>query len=536
MQKKKSKLSKGKVRSALVETAGRLSRMQKSPDELLGELFNEAQLRSLYSDSKTFVDLVPKKRVRELKREYELARQDPDFALQEFVQRHFQAATPAAMQFTLNERPSGMTAREHVSWLWPQLTRQTHKDSGSLFALPYRYIVPGGRFEEQFYWDTYFIMLGLAADKEWDLMHGMMRNYIFMADKFGHIPTANRTYFTSRSQPPFFAMMVRLMTQKRSAVRVYVESLPTLVNEYRFWMKGRKDVKRTQRRTSRRVVKMPDGTYLNRYYDNKSTPRPESHREDVETAETSDSALSSRVFQDLRAAAESGWDFSSRWFADYGDIRTIHTTDFVPIDLNCLLYILELTIADGYKKLLQPLKAKQYRHKAAKRAEAIREYLWDDEQGWFMDYDIKSQKRTSSATLAGVFALYASLATEKQAAHVAKRLEQDFLKAGGLVTTFVENGQQWDRPNGWAPLQWVAVIGLRNYGYDELAEKVRENWMKTVEAVYDTHEKMIEKYDVVEPGKLGGGGEYPLQDGFGWTNGVYAAFADRLDDILLNKR
>jgi alpha,alpha-trehalase len=158
--------------------------------------------------------------------------------------------------------------------------------------------------------------------------------------------------------------------------------------------------------------------------------------------------------------------------------------------------------------------------------------MWSESEGWFVDYDIEKQNLSQSVTLAGVFALYASVATEKQASKIAERLERDFLKSGGLVTTLVENGQQWDSPNGWAPLQWVAIVGLKNYGFDELAEKVRIAWMKTIELVYEHEGKMIEKYNVVKPGKLGGGGEYAVQDGFGWTNGVYAALYDKLDEWL----
>lgn len=534
MSIKKPKYSSTRLRRSLVATAGRLARTQKSPDELLGELFYEVQLRQVYDDGKTFVDLVPKTRVRALKKEYALARQDPNFQLAEFVSRHFHALSSQIPDAAVPKHPSGLSAREHVSWLWPQLTRTTHKDRGSLFALPHPYIVPGGRFDEQFYWDSYFILLGLVADQQWKMLHGMIRNYIFMADKFGFIPTASRTYFTSRSQPPFFALMIPMLSMKRPKALVLAECLPTLFNEYQFWMNGRRRLQSLEGAGAyRRLVRMSDGTYLNRYFDDKHTPRPESHREDVETAGESGSELSEKVFLDLRAGAESGWDFSSRWFQDPREIKTIHTTDFAAIDLNCLLYISELTLADGYKTLLQPLQAKKYQARAAKRAAAIRRYMWSEAEQWFVDYDIKAGMVSSSVTLAGMFALYASVATPEQAASVAARLERDFLKPGGLVTTLVENGQQWDSPNGWAPLQWIAIVGLRNYGFHELADAIRLAWMSTVERVYAAHEKMVEKYDVVEPGNLGGGGEYPLQDGFGWTNGVYAALHDRLDETAL---
>jgi alpha,alpha-trehalase len=142
-----------------------------------------------------------------------------------------------------------------------------------------------------------------------------------------------------------------------------------------------------------------------------------------------------------------------------------------------------------------------------------------------MDYNFRTGRRTSSMTLAGVFPLYARIATSEQAAAVAHHIEVAFLHPGGLVTTAIDNGQQWDAPNGWAPLQWIAIQGLRNYGYHQLADTIRERWLATNDAVYAKMHKMVEKYDVVRA-DVGGGGEYPLQDGFGWTNGVYAALYD----------
>ncbi|NCU31036.1 trehalase [Candidatus Saccharibacteria bacterium] len=533
MNSKNYHKASAKLKTAFVSTAGRLMLTQKSPDEILGEFFSDVQMQQVFGDGKTFIDLVPKKRLSALKKEYELVRLDPNFVLADFVKQHYYELSPEKAEIRLNNYPQGMNAREHVTWLWDHLVRTVHKSKGTLFALPYPYIVPGGRFEEQFYWDSYFVMLGLAADKKWDIIYGMLRNYIFMADKFGFIPTANRTYFTSRSQPPFFAMIIRLLSTKRNKTLLYTESLPTLLNEYGFWMKGKKLLDKSKSvAVHKRLVRMPDGEFLNRYFDNKTTPRPEMLRDDVKATKSDKHLTHGKVFLDLRAAAESGWDFSSRWFLKVNDISTIHTTDFVQIDLNCLMYISELTIANGYRALFQPLLAIKYRKQAEKRAEAIRKYMWSESEGWFVDYDIEKQNLSQSVTLAGVFALYASVATEKQANKIAERLERDFLKSGGLVTTLVENGQQWDSPNGWAPLQWVAIVGLKNYGFDELAEKVRIAWMKTIELVYEHEGKMIEKYNVVKPGKLGGGGEYAVQDGFGWTNGVYAALYDKLDEWL----
>lgn len=523
------KKNAAQLKRSLVRTSQRVTPInRKDPDELFGRLFHEVQAQQVYPDGKTFVDVVPKKRWRQIQREYTLASQDPDFNLQEFVTQHFyEFEQPSATTV----QPAD-TARQHVTQLWPQLVRRAHKASGSLIPLPYDYVVPGGRFSEQFYWDSYFIMLGLAADKEWQLFSGMMKNYAYMIQRFGYIPTANRTYFLSRSQPPFFSAMVKLLaTRPRrfgGSSLVLLEYFPSLLAEYRFWMKGSRQLDGVDLVACGRTVHMPNGTLLNRYYDNKKTPRPESRREDLETAEKSQNANKAKVFLDLRAGAESGWDFSSRWFSDTHTIETIQTTDIVAIDLNCLLYDLEMTIAKCYGILKQTALKKRFTRAAARRADAIRQYCWNENEGFFYDYNFRTGRQMKHLTLAAVFPLYSGIATEEQAAAVAKRLERDFLAEGGLLTTLVDNGQQWDAPNGWAPLQWVAIQGLRRYGYDDLADEIRSRWMASTETVFHTHHKMIEKYDVVSESRMGGGGEYPLQDGFGWTNGVYAALHDNL--------
>lgn len=518
MFRKKLKASIDPVKTAVVKTTGVITRPGVSPDEGLGELFVDVQERQVYDDGKTFVDLVPRRRMKSIQQEYLLEKQDPNFNLHEFVNRHFYRFEPGRSAYVTNP---DMTMREHISALWDVLERRNRKNRGSLIALPHKYIVPGGRFSEQFYWDTYFIMLGLVADGEWKRVDDMMKNYAHMIQKFGFIPTANRTYFLSRSQPPFFSHMVKLLASHKGK-RVLIEYLPYLVAEHRFWMKGKTQLK-DDVAALRRTVRMPNDYILNRYYDDKVTPRPESLREDITTAKDSPDRKADQVFLDLRAAAESGWDFSSRWFHNPEDISTVHTTDIIPVDLNALLYHLEHTIAEGYALIKNQIAARRYRLYAEQRARAIAEYCWDEDEKFFVDYDFRAGKSTDTLTLAAVFPLYTKIATTKQAVAVAERLERDFLQDGGLTTTLCDNGQQWDSPNGWAPLHWIAIEGLRNYGHHELADEIKRRWLSLNERVFKERGKMVEKYDVTNESGVGGGGEYPLQDGFGWTNGVVAA-------------
>jgi alpha,alpha-trehalase len=515
-----------KIKSTIVATTGGLLPTAKSPDEALGELFADVQKRRVYGDGKTFVDLIPRRRMKHIQQEYLLSKDDPQFDLRDFVSRHFYEF---GSQNGTYHTDMTMTPRQHIAELWHVLERKNRRDRGSLIALPNAYVVPGGRFSEQFYWDSYFIMLGLAADDRWDMIEGMIKNYAYMIRKFGFIPTANRTYFLSRSQPPFFALMVKLLARHKGRTRTLVEYLPYMLLEYRFWMKGKRTLAKYEHKAFARIATMPDGILLNRYYDNKATPRPESLREDIETADEAIDREPDRLYLHLRAAAESGWDFSSRWFVDPNDIRTIHTADIVPVDLNSLLFILEQTIAETYRLLRQPLLARKFQAAADQRSRGIQEYCWSETDGFFGDYNFHKKEQTHRLTLAGVFPLYAKIATTKQAAAVAKRLEEDFLKDGGLVTTLVENGQQWDTPNGWAPLHWIVIEGLRNYGHHQLADEIKRRWIATNVRVFKTKGKMIEKYDVINPSGVGGGGEYPLQDGFGWTNGVLAALLNEDD-------
>jgi len=295
-------LSTDPLKTALVKTTGILLKSGKDVDEQLGELLLDVQKMNVYGDGKTFVDLVPAHRLKSIKEEYALLKKDPNFDLREFVDRHFYDGRDESYRRAYESSPDH-TPLEHIDELWKFLERRNRVTKGSLLALPYKYIVPGGRFNEQFYWDTYFIMLGLASGGKWLAIEHMMKNYTHLIRKYGYIPTANRTYLLSRSQPPFFSHMVRLVASHRGrkALRDY---LPYLTAEYRFWMKGRTKVDITEHSAYRRVVRLPGGVFLNRYYDNKSTPRPESLREDIETAETSGRKDASRLYLHLRAAAE----------------------------------------------------------------------------------------------------------------------------------------------------------------------------------------------------------------------------------------
>ena len=483
----------------------------------LGKLFEAVQMQNILADGKTFPDCLPKMPLTDIKATYESVKNAPDFDLKAFVEAHFDLPTNHSDDFKSDLNQSITT---HITKLWAVLTRQPDAASSSLIPLPHSYIVPGGRFREIYYWDSYFTMLGLQASKRVDLIENMVKNFSFLLNTIGHIPNGNRTYYVGRSQPPFYALMVRLLSAEKGQ-KILKKYLPELEKEYSFWMNG-SDLLSAHYEPFYRIVRMPDGSVLNRYWDEHDTPRPESFKEDVETAqETSES--SDITYRHLRAAAESGWDFSSRWFKDGKTLATIHTTDIVPVDLNCLLWHLEDTLAEAAALAGESDKAKTYQTAAKVRRKAIDTYFWNADKGFYFDYDFMDNKQTEQETLAAVFPLFFKLASSEQAEKVAQHLENKFLQTGGLTTSINNTGQQWDAPNGWAPLQWVAFKGLHNYGFTDLADTIKARWLTANQLIYQKTGKMTEKYNVYVQDLEAGGGEYPLQDGFGWTNGVYLA-------------
>ncbi len=491
------------------------------PDILLGPLFNDVQTAKLFPDQKTFADAVPNSDPLMILADYRMQKNQSGFDLRHFVQVNFTLPKDGEKYVP----PAGQSLREHIDGLWPVLTRSTTDAEkwDSLLPLPEPYVVPGGRFRKIYYWDSYFTMLGLAESNHWDKVSDMVANFAYEIDSWGHIPNGNRTYYLSRSQPPFFAFMVELLAQHdgNDALKKY---LPQMLKEYSYWMEGVETLQPGQQ--NKRVVKLDDGTILNRYWDERDSPRPESWVEDIATAKSNPNRPATEIYRDLRSAAASGWDFSSRWMDNPNQLGTLRTTSIVPVDLNALMYKMEKMIALASKAAGDDAKAAQYDGFANARQKGIEKYLWNDKEGWYADYDLKSHKVRNQLTAAALFPLYVNAAAKDRASKVATATQAHLLQPGGLATTSVKSGQQWDAPNGWAPLQWVAASGLQNYGQDTVAMDVTWRFLTNVQHTYDREKKLVEKYDVSTTGTGGGGGEYPLQDGFGWTNGVTLKMLD----------
>ena len=474
-------------------------------------LFDEVQRSQIFEDQKTMTDAVPLFSVVEINAKYENKKNEEGFDLKKFVLSNFDFL---GAKISI-KRETQLPIDEHIEKLWDELTRTAYEEKGTLLKLPRSYVVPGGRFNEFFYWDSYFIMLGLQVSGRVEMMENIIENCSYLIQTVGFVPNGSRTHFLSRSQPPYFSLMLDLLFETTKDENIYLKYHNTLEKEYTFWMNGENDLENGS--SVKRVIKTNNGDVLNRYYDAENEPRPESYLIDIEDSENA----GEEFYRNIRSACESGWDFSSRWFADGDTIQTIETLNLAQVDLNCLLWHLENTLAKSSSLQNLSEKEKYYSERAENRKQMIDKYFWDENSGTYKDYHTKKNTTTPSEHIAALYPLFLGVASDKQAKSVAENIEEKFLYQGGLVTTTKNSGQQWDFPNAWAPYQWLGFQSMKNYGFDDLAEKIKKNWASNVERVYNNTGKLMEKYNALDIETVAGGGEYPNQDGFGWTNGVY---------------
>ncbi|MBB4806343.1 alpha,alpha-trehalase [Chryseobacterium defluvii] len=474
-------------------------------------LFEDVQRARIFEDQKMMTDAVPLFPVSEINDKYAKEKHEQGFDLKAFVLSNFDFL---GAKISIH-REENLPIERHIEKLWDELTRTAYEEKGTLLKLPKPYIVPGGRFNEFFYWDSYFIMLGLQVSGRIEMMENIIENCSYLIQSVGFVPNASRTHFLSRSQPPYFSMMLDLLFESTHDEKIYIKYYNTLEKEYNFWMNGEEWLDNDT--AVKRVVKTRDGDILNRYYDAENAPRPESYMIDIEDSEDT----LGEFYRNIRSACESGWDFSSRWFADGETIQTIETLNLAQVDLNCLLWHLEKTLAKSSQLQNDTEKEHYYTERAAVRRQMIDKYFWDENSGLYKDYHTKKHNHTASEHIAALYPLFLGLAGTEQALAVAENITDKFLYKGGLITTTKQSGQQWDMPNAWAPYQWIGYKAMKNYGLTRLADEIRDNWCSNVERVYDNTGKLMEKYNALDTETIAGGGEYPNQDGFGWTNGVY---------------
>ncbi|HWS55690.1 MAG TPA: trehalase family glycosidase, partial [Pyrinomonadaceae bacterium] len=399
-----------------------------------------------------------------------------------------------------------------------------------LLYLPHPYVVPGGRFNEMYGWDSYFIQVGLLRDGETLLARQMADNFLYQIEHYGKILNANRTYYLTRSQPPFLTRMLLGVYERTRDRRWLARSLPAVETYYRYWTEG---------------DHLTPATGLSRYFDAGFHPAPEvvsderdaegrTHydrvREFYRTHEVADydvsrfyvrssDTLTPAFYNGDRSMRESGFDPSNRFGPFSADI-----TSHNPVCLNSLLYVMERDAARIARAAGRPAEARAWDERARRRAERVNRLLWDERDGLYYDYNFARGEVRRYPFVTTFYPLWAGLATPRQAARVAANLER-FERPGGLLTSTNVSGSQWDAPFGWAPMQQIAVEGLRRYGYAREAERLSVNFLSLVLKEFIEHNVIVEKYDVerrdsqVTDGLRFGYASNEI--GFGWTNAAF---------------
>jgi len=412
----------------------------------------------------------------------------------------------------------------------------TQLQEPGLLYLPRPYVVPGGRFNEMYGWDSYFIQLGLLRDGQLGPAQDMADNFLYEIGNYGKILNANRTYYLTRSQPPFLTQMLLGVYRRTHDRKWLAGAVPSLESYYRFW-------------TSDPHITADTG--LSRYYDLGEGPAPESvsaerdaqglthydrvkeyyrtHQvRDYEAGEFYDAKrdlLTSLYYKGDRSMRESGFDPSNRFGPFSVDI--IH---YNPVCLNSLLYLMETQTAEILGILGRDGDGALWRKRATDRAAAINRLMWDAADGLYYDYNVVHKTARRYPFLTAFYPLWAGIATPEQAAAVERNLAK-FERPGGLQTSIYESGNQWDAPWGWAPLQMIAVEGLRRYGFDADANRISRKFLSLIEQEYRKVGFIVEKYDVVQRGTDSSSirfGYQSNQQGFGWTNAVYTRLLDAL--------
>jgi alpha,alpha-trehalase len=410
-------------------------------------------------------------------------------------------------------------------------------DEPGLLYLPNPYVVPGGRFNEMYGWDSYFIQVGLLRDGEIDLAKDMADNFIYEIREYGKILNANRTYYLTRSQPPFLTQMLLGVYANTKDKKWLADSVPAIEKYYRFW-------------TSE--PHLTPATNLSRYYDLGEGAAPEvlsaekdaqgrTHYElikdyyrthkvsDYDVGEYFDAKrdiLTSLFYKGDRSMRESGFDPSDRFGKFNVDI--IH---YNPVCLNSLLYLMETQTAEILRILDRTADAATWEKRAQDRASRINALMWDEQAGLYSDYEFVHHRLRRYPFLTTFYPLWAGIATKDQAAAVVRNLPL-FERPGGLLTSTNASGNQWDAPFGWAPIEMIAVEGLRRYGYDAEANRISRAFLSLVLEQYQQSGIIVEKYDVVRRTSRVSGeihfGYSSNEAGFGWTNAAFTKLFDAL--------
>lgn len=517
-----------------------------------GRLLHTVQVAKIFRDSKEFVDMKLKYNYDQVLKNFEgfmasTNNRPTKHQVKRFVLKNFEKGDELE-KWTPNdykkepsflEKISNLVVKDfarELNELWPVLARKvkpevfSNQNSYSFIPVPHGFIVPGGRFREYYYWDSYWIIKGLLISDMGQTARGMIDNFIHIVKKYGFIPNGGRIYYLDRSQPPLLTKMAATYYEYSADKKWLKENIKYLDKELVFWLE-----KKTVQIKSKN-----DQNYLLAHYSATSTyPRPESYLEDLKTASIfANSKDREELYIDIKSGAESGWDFSSRWIFgchgnNNGNLTQIQTRRVIPVDLNAFLCEAFFSLSNLYQVLGNAPRA-AYWYKLGKYwQDAIDKILYSPEDGIWYDFDLKLMQQRKFFYPSNLTPLWSGCFKKENGPTLGMKALKYLNKIGvldtpgGVSTSDEHSGEQWDYPNAWAPLQAIIVQGLErsgdSYASNE-AKRLAYKWLKSSIRGFRTDGAMFEKYNVNVPGKHGGGGEYEVQSGFGWTNGVALEF------------
>jgi len=507
-----------------------------------GSILYAVQMSNICNDSKTFVDMKMKFDPEIVISNWEkFCKTSKGFAkdeVKDFVDKNFDVESEELEKWSpedWSESPAfnvinleAKTFCESLNKMWKLLGRKIsekvrlQQNRFSLIYLPNPFIVPGGRFREVYYWDSYWIIRGLLLSGMKKTARGMIDNLFHLIENIGYVPNGGRIYYT-RSQPPLLSMMVESFLLTTDDKKWAESKLPLLVKEWKYWEE-----------THSVLV---SGKKMFRYFSMDDTPRPESYREDVNLAKNVEAAKKSHLWRELRSAAESGWDFSSRWFTHVsGSLVDTCVTNVAPVDLNAFLAKSANVIASLYQEMGLDEEAESWMKEQEQLNDAIESLMWDIKDGIWYDIDIDSglkRRRFNGSNFVPLWTKsFSPDMIEFKASSCLNYLQKTLgVDNNSLATTLIVSGEQWDMPNAWPPLEHMLIMGLYNSGLKQAMEEARRLSKARVEKCHEIYNKtghMFEKYNY-KTNEEGGGGEYDVQIGFGWTNGMLLDLMCSLD-------
>ncbi|CAI2183334.1 13158_t:CDS:2 [Funneliformis geosporum] len=543
-----------------------------------GKLLHKIQLANLFEESKVFVDKPTIKPVDEVLKAFSAL---PENATKEqlfqFVNSNFGLEGQELIYSPISPFPSNPSFLDDISspillnfakmihMIWNDLSREFDENSlpckeceSTFIRVEKKFIIPGGRFRELYYQDSYYIIEGLLVSELFEVAKNFIENFLDLVERYGFVPNGSRIYYLNRSQTPLLIQMVKIYYKATNDTSFLERAFPTLLKEYDYW-RVKSTVTLTHSQSNKRYN-------LNHYTVKNSLPRPEEYLEDYIVVEQNSNNFNEtqkkQLYADISTAAESGWDFSSRWARNpyipspsplennREMLRTLNTRNIIPVDLNSILYMNEITLSEfadvlGNKYIKQVMKSK-----ANQRREAIMLFMWDEKMNLFMDFNLTSGTRSEIFTLASYFPFWAESFTESLStnellgsfSHIKSLLEK---YPGSPPTTLIRTGLQWDFPNAWPPLEYAIIKGLINLHtkqnqpisdseFMKLAFDVSQRFVSSAYCTWKLSGVIFEKFNALDTNLPGGAGEYTVQTGFGWTNGVllwiFSLFGDKLQN------